>query len=546
MYVRSLIELLDAAWQRDLIAIGIPSSTWSDDAKISPDHVQESKRSLVCAQQPSLHPSNMPDNRHRSMLARVADELGFITLLHARSDVFLLLCTRFIRMLAYGASSLVLALYLAELGHSDVMIGVFMTLTLAGDVLLSLCLTFVADRAGRRRILMLGGLLMTSSGVIFALCSNYWILLMAAVVGVISSSGNEIGPFRAVEESTLAHLIEPPRRSDIFAFYVVVGTLGGAAGSIIGGWTTQALSQSGSDKINAYSSMFWLYAAIGLFKVILTLCLSAECEVHQTPEQDDRRPLLGEQNSTLRPSSPSKSKKTTNMSKSRLSKETALLLLRLCTLFFFDSLGSGMMPNSLIAYFIWRKFGLLQGKLGNIIAMAQFVSSIGNLFASTLSKRIGPVKTMVCTHLPSAVFLAMIPLPASLLLTVVLIVARSSLSSMDQAPRSVFLSAIVKSHERTAVMGIVNTSKTLSQSLGPVITGLLADHGDFWIAFIVAGSVKILYDIGFLAMFLNAKLQDDSNGDGSEPDPRVGIDSTTSTTNEMRNDTHGDSIERHV
>lgn len=153
-----------------------------------------------------------------------------MSLHQSNRDVYLLLITRFLRMFAYGSSTLTLALFFAELGHSDTRIGLFMTLTLAGDVLISLGLTFVADTIGRRNILILGSLLMAFSGSVFATVANYWILLLAAVAGVISPSGNEIGPFRAVEESTLAQLIEASARSDIFAWYVVIGTLGTAFG----------------------------------------------------------------------------------------------------------------------------------------------------------------------------------------------------------------------------------------------------------------------------------------------------------------------------
>jgi MFS family permease len=170
-----------------------------------------------------------------------------------------------------------------------------------------------------------------------------------------------------------------------------------------------------------------------------------------------------------------------------------------------------MCPNSLIAFFLSRKFNLPEGQLGSIIASAQFVSSIGNLFASAIAKRIGFVKTMVFTHLPSAIFLSLMPLPASLWLTITLLVSRASLNAMDQAPRSAFLAAVVLPDERTAVMGIVNTVKTMSQSSGPFLTGSLAESGRFWIAFVFAGALKAAYDVGLLTLFLHTKLEGDSS-----------------------------------
>ena len=447
----------------------------------------------------------------RDFIQRAKNEVGISTLAHASRDVHILLLTRGIRMFAYGSSTLVLALYFATLGLSDTKIGLFMTLTLIGDVGLSLLLTLVADSLGRRKILVAGGILMAISGVVFAVATNYWLLLLVAVVGVISPSGNEIGPFKAIEESTLAHLSDTKKRSDIFAFHVVFGTLGGAGGFLAGGWITQALQTAGWSEASSFRFIFWIYAAAGLLKAALTSLLSSKCEVQPAPAERLAGQAHSEETESFLPDTnrakTSPAKRSTMSSISPKSRKT---LLKLCSLFFFDSLASGMCPNSLIAFFLSRKFNLPEGQLGSIIASAQFVSSIGNLFASAIAKRIGFVKTMVFTHLPSAIFLSLMPLPASLWLTITLLVMRASLNAMDQAPRSAFLSAVVLPDERTAVMGIVNTVKTMSQSSGPFLTGSLADSGRFWIAFVFAGALKGAYDIGLLTLFLHTNLEGDN------------------------------------
>ena len=125
-------------------------------------------------------------SKTRSPLSRVAAELGIISLLHSSRDTKLLCLQRFIRLFAYGASTLILALYLASVGTSDTRIGLFMTLTLLGDVVVSFLLTLVADGLGRRKILMLGAALMIASGVVFAISGNYWVLVLASILGVIS------------------------------------------------------------------------------------------------------------------------------------------------------------------------------------------------------------------------------------------------------------------------------------------------------------------------------------------------------------------------
>ncbi|KAI5358171.1 Putative major facilitator superfamily, MFS transporter superfamily [Septoria linicola] len=449
---------------------------------------------------------------------RLSNELGITTLLNSKKDVYILLFARLVRMVAYGSSTLILALYFAALGHSDTKIGLFMTLTLIGDVLISLLLTLVADTLGRRRILLLGAALMTFSGCIFATSSSYYILLFAAIVGVISPAGNEIGPFRAVEESTLAQLTEASTRSDVFAHYVVAGTSGAAIGSLTAGWATHALQSSGWAEQASYRVVFWLYAIIGLLKCSLTLLLSQECELPPQltrqrqdsargaggNQEDEQRAFLGEhEQADEEQEAPKKL-----ASWLQLSQKSQVNLAKLCGLFFFDSLASGMVPASLIAYFLAQKFEVSEGVLGTIMASAQFVSSLGNIFASSVSKRIGLVRTMVFTHLPSAIFLALLPAPTSLFLTIVLLVARSSLSSMDQAPRSAFLSAVVLPEERTAVMGIVNTVKTMSQSSGPLITGTLSSSKHFWLAFVLAGTLKAAYDLAMLHMFAAEPLGD--------------------------------------
>lgn len=133
--------------------------------------------------------------------------------------------------------------------------------------------------------------------------------------------------------------------------------------------------------------------------------------------------------------------------------------------------------------------------------MFRFVSTIGNVFASSLAKRLGLIQAMVATHLPSSIFLALLPVPAGLAPTIFLLVSRSVLNSMDQAPRTAFLSIVVLPGERTAVMGVVNILKILSQSAGPTFTGLLAGNGRFWVAFVTAGCLKAVYDLLLLAFF---------------------------------------------
>lgn len=507
-------------------------------------------------------------------LRSLAAELGLYTILGAPRDVHLILLTRFLRMAAYGAASLVLALFFAALGVTEARIGLFLTLTLLGDVVLSLLLTLAADAAGRRRVLLLGCAGMALAGAAFALASAYWVLLAAAVLGVVSVSGNEIGPFRAVEESVLAGLVgnDDGARSDVFAWYVVVGTLGSAVGLAGGGWVVEGLKARGWAELEAFRVVFWVYAGVGVVKAVVTGLLSERCEVargrgegggggsrgyqplgargsgpvvavedEDDGDDDENRPSH-QPASNPTPAAPSTSRP--KMGFAQLSSKTRWTLFRLCALFAVDSLASGMVPYSLINFYMDRKFHMPKSTLGDIMSVVWIMSSIGNIFASAISKRIGLVRTMVFTHLPSAVFLALLPAPRAVWLTVALLVGRGTLASMDQAPRSAFLSKVVAAEERTAVMGIVNVVKTLSQSGGPTVTGILAGEGRFWIAFVVAGTMKASYDLGLMTFFLKVEKQ----ADGSSRREVEGLDDQVEDLGEafeLASDDEDDSLVEH-
>ncbi|KAG9566189.1 MFS general substrate transporter, partial [Aureobasidium melanogenum] len=453
------------------------------------------------------------------MLAKLKEEFGVETLLSAPRDVHLILLTRTLRMFAYGSTTIILALHLSLLKNSDILIGVFMSLTLVGDVFISLLLTFVADSLGRRKIILLGSVTMALSGMVFATQTRFWILLLAAVVGVISPSGNEIGPFRAVEESTLAHLVPAAQRSDVFAWYVVVGTFGTSVGALVSGWLVSTLGTENEKALGSYQVIFWLYALLGCIKAGVTFLLSDACELEKVPQKPTSAETGdAEEAETFiqQPQSAAPPKPASKWAFTQISPSSRKTLLKLAGLFSIDSLASGMASISLITYFLAEKFGSAPSSLGTIMAVASLMSSIGNIAASSVSKRIGFIYTMVFTHLPSAIFLMMMPAPHSLALTVVFIVLRATLASMDQAPRSAFLSAVVLPAERTAVMGTLNTVKTAAQSAGPLVTGVLAQHKHFGSAFVVAGILKAGYDLGLLNWFAESKMRGGSADEARE------------------------------
>lgn len=458
------------------------------------------------------------------------NELGLYSVLGSSRDSKLLCLQRFVRLFAYGASTLILALYLSILGISDARIGLFMSMTLWGDVIMSFILTFFADGLGRRRVLMLGATLMTASGLVFAFSHNYWVLVAASIFGVISPSGNEIGPFKAIEESTLSQLSPVAIRSEIFAWYTLLGNAGTACGMITCGWLVEWLQTlNGWSPARAYRAIFGIYASLGIVKLVLSVMLSEKSEP-EPPKQGDLQAtelnnieaesLLSSDNNVDNDTGaqPSFKPNSSPAPRTRLDKHsifpsispaTRTILLKLSILFSFDSFASGIATAAWITYFFTTKFSLPEGTLGTLFFTTSIIAALSNLVASSISKRIGLLKTMVFTHLPSAIFLALIPLPRTAFPAMMFLVLRACTQNMDQAPRQAFLAAVVLPNERTAVMGFVNVVKTLSQSGGPVLTGWLAGMQKFWIAFLIAGTLKAGYDLAMLKMFLGYRSREE-------------------------------------
>src|SRR5215831_13571991 len=167
-----------------------------------------------------------------------------MTLRTLDADGRLLFATRFIRLFAYGALSVVLVLYLTGLGLRESETGLVLTATLLGDTLVSIYLTTRADRIGRRRMLTIGGLLMVAAGVAFASTNRMWLLVVAGTIGVISPSGQEVGPFLSIEQAALAQVVPDRARTSVFAWYTLAGSVASALGALAAGYLTHGLQRS--------------------------------------------------------------------------------------------------------------------------------------------------------------------------------------------------------------------------------------------------------------------------------------------------------------
>lgn len=378
-----------------------------------------------------------------------------------------------IRLFAYGALSVGLVLYLAELGLSEALIGVVLTATLIGDAAISLAMTTTADRLGRRRMLLLGALLMALAGLAFLLTQQPVLLILAAIIGVISPSGNEIGPFLSIEQAALAQLLPNQQRTRVFAWYNLAGSFATALGALSGGWLAHALQAGGMPALDAYRAVLVGYALSGGLLALLFISLSPGVEVIQVIEASATRPRFG----LRRP-------------------ESKQAVMALSALFALDAFAGGFVVQSLLAYWFYLRFGADAGLLGGIFFGANVLAGISALLAARLAARFGLINTMVFTHIPSNLLLCLVPLMPTLPLAIALMLLRFSISQMDVPTRQSYTLAVVAPDERSAAAGLTNIARSLGAALSPLLSALLLANPLLINApLFLAGGLKIAYDL---------------------------------------------------
>ncbi len=391
-------------------------------------------------------------------------------------DSRLLFATRTARLFGYGFLSVVLVLYLTELGLTEGQVGLLLTLTLIGDTAISLWITTHADRIGRKRMLIAGAGLMILAGLLFVATSNYFLLVLAATIGVISPSGNEVGPFLSIEQAALSHLLPDNRRTGVFAWYNLVGSFATALGALSGGGLSQLLRTSGIPALEAYRFVVVGYALIGLMLVIMFLGLSPAVETL----------------SRIKPEASSQDKPNTFLGLGR----SRAIVFRLAALFSLDAFAGGFVISSLVAYWFHVRFGAEPGVLGAIFFGANILAGFSALSAAWVARRIGLIRTMVFTHLPSNVLLMLVPLMPNLPLAIAVFLLRFSISQMDVPTRQSYTMAMVEPEERSAASGVTGVARTTGASLAPIFTGILFSNPALLsLPFLISGSLKIIYDL---------------------------------------------------
>ena len=356
-------------------------------------------------------PGSALGNRRAAAYARPDMTVARSGRLALSPDGWLLFAACGARSFAYGFLGVVLALYLAELGLDAAQIGGIFGAALAGGALMTVLLTQVADRLGRRRVLMIGGALMALAGAAFAVAESPALLAAAAILRAISPSGKEVGPFLSIEQAILPQATSDERRTGVFAAYNLVGSLAGAVGAL----ATGLPEQFGLDALPGYRALIWAYAATGLLLLVLAVRLSprVEADAEATPASGPERPGgRGKQ----RPYGVHRSRS---------------IVARLAALFALDACAGGFVVQGLVAYWFALRYGVDATALGAIFFGTNLLSAISFLAAAPIARRIGLLNTMVFTHLPSNVLLLLVPLMPTLELAVAMLLLRHLLSQLD-------------------------------------------------------------------------------------------------------------------
>jgi MFS family permease len=389
-------------------------------------------------------------------------------------DGYLLFLTRFIRLFAYGSLSVVLVFYLIGLGLNASQTGLLLTLTLVGDTVVSLHLTTRADRIGRRRMLIVGAALMAAAGFAFAGTRNLLLLIIAGTIGVISPSGNEVGPFLSIEQAALSHVVSDRARTEVFAWYTLAGSVATAMGALFAGTITHVF-ETRITPVGTYRLVVILYALLGVLLTSLFLQLSSAAEVQSAQEAT---------------ALPRTIKSFFGVGRSHG------VVFKLSSLFALDSFAGGFVVQSFAAYWFYLRFGTNPATLGVIFFWANIFAGLSAILAARIAARWGLINTMVVTHLPSNILLILVPLMPSLWLAVLVLLVRFSISQMDVPTRQSYVMAVVSQQERSAAAGITGVARTIGAAISPFFVGLMFARPS-WInvPFFLAGGLKILYDL---------------------------------------------------
>lgn len=396
---------------------------------------------------------------------------------HSR-DASVLLFTRGVRSFGDGFVSVLLVGYLTELGFSGWRIGAVATTTLLGTAAATLLVGAFTDRAGRRRTLLFATLLAAATGAAVASTSVFPALMVIALVGTLNPTAGDVSVFLPVEQAILPQTVDASRRTSLFARYNLVGALAAAAGALFA--ATPALAHRWLDfaVLDAMRAMFVLYGVLALVNLAAYRTLSPAVE-------------------------PPGIRRNAPLHRSRG------VVMQLSALFAIDAFAGGFVVQSILALWLFEKYGLSLDQAALIFFAAGIFTAFSFLFAARVAERFGLINTMVFTHLPSNVMLVLVAFMPNVWLAVAMLLARQSLSQMDVPTRQSFTMAVVDPDERAAAASVTGVARSVSSAGSPVLAGALLGVTAFGWPLVIAGTLKAAYDVLLLIRFRSVRPEEE-------------------------------------
>ncbi len=390
------------------------------------------------------------------------------------SGAVLLLSARGLRAFADGFVALLLPVYLAQLGFDAFATGILTTATLLGSAVLTLGVGLTAHFLEPRRLLVASSLLMFATGICFALFGEFWPLVVIGFVGTLNPTSGDVSLFLPLEQSLLSHGVADDKRTALFARYSLVGSLFGALGALAAAIPEFAAAILPLDFTGALKAMFVLYGLFGLMTFTLYRRLPQESAGDVGPV---KQPLA----------------------------QSRRIVFTLAALFSLDSFGGGFFVQSLLALWLFDRFGLSLAMAASFFFWSGVLTAFSYLVAVRIAGRIGLVNTMVFTHIPSSLCVILVPFVPQLGIVLALLLVRAALSQMDVPTRSSYVMAVVTPPERAAAASITAVPRSLASAMSPVLAGWLMTISAFAWPLLIGGTLKIVYDLLLLAMFRRIK-----------------------------------------
>ena len=391
---------------------------------------------------------------------------------NSRSSFLLLYSARALRGFGDGFATIVLPVYLANIGFNPAQIGLVATAALLGTAVLTLAIGFLAPRHNLRRLLIAGAALMIATGVAFPAFEEIGLLIAVAFFGTVNPSTGDIGVLIPVEHAALAQGAADHDRTRVFARYSLIGALSMAAGALAAA-APQLLMRIGVSELSALRTMFYAYAVLGVVSAAIYYCLPRGNVEHRSAAT----PL--------------------NVSRG--------VVYRLAALFSVDAFAGGFVVQSLLAVWLFKRFDMSLAAAGLFFFWSGVLSAFSYPLAAIIARRIGLVNTMVFTHIPSSLFLILAAFSPNLTAALGFLLLRSALSQMDVPTRSSYVMAVVTPPERPAAASVTAVPRSLASSLSPALAGVLLGGPFLGAPLLICGALKILYDAALMFSFRHIK-----------------------------------------